>query len=116
MFCDGMRRHATITYHLGRLGSCNVELEIGVLLPVAKEQGKFEKESVVGIAQSPQGLGAGVAVQAALQTLAGAYKLLPVLEVIGIGVLQAQQMLANGPLVETAGATLAMSQSRTTSA
>jgi len=50
------------TYHLCRLRAGNVELEVGILLPVTKKERKLEQEAVVRIAKRCQGLGAGIAV------------------------------------------------------
>lgn len=73
--------------HLSRLWARDVEFEVGIFLPVAEEKGKLEEESVVGVAQGGQGLGTGVSVQAALETFAGAHKLLPGFEAVWIGFL-----------------------------
>lgn len=37
--------------NLGRFGPSDVELEVGVLLPVAKQEGEFEQEAVVRVAK-----------------------------------------------------------------
>jgi hypothetical protein len=38
-------------YHLGRLWTGYIELEVGIFLPVAEEEGKLEQESIVGISE-----------------------------------------------------------------
>jgi hypothetical protein len=78
------------TYHFGGLGARNVELEVRILLPVAEEQRKLEEEAIVRVAEGRQGLGTRVAVESAFQALAGADQLLPVLEVVGVGILSAR--------------------------
>ena len=75
------------THHLSRLGARTVELHIGILFPVSEQERELEEESVVGIAEGSEGLGARVAVQATLEGLAGFDEVFPVLEVIGVGFL-----------------------------
>lgn len=75
------------THHLSRLGARNIELHIGILFPVSKQERELEEESVVGIAEGSESLGARVAVQATLKGLAGFDEVFPVLEVIGVGFL-----------------------------
>lgn len=76
-----------ISHHLSRLGPRNVELHVGILLPVPKQEGELEQEAVVGIAECSESLRAGIAVEAAFKRLAGLYKVLPVLETVGISLL-----------------------------
>lgn len=73
--------------HFGRLWARDVELEVGIFLPVAEKQWELEKESVVGVAQSGQGLWTGITIQAALEALAGTHKLLPSFEAVWVGLL-----------------------------
>lgn len=77
-----------ITYEFGRLGPGDVELEVGVLFPVAEEEGELCEEAVVRVAHGCESLGAGVSVEPALLSFAGADELLPGLEVVGIGLLE----------------------------
>ena len=76
------------TNHFGRLRSSYVELHVGVLLPVTKQEGESLKETIECIAEGGQSLGARVAVQASLEGLAGLDQGFPGLEVIGIGLLK----------------------------
>lgn len=78
---------ASLVDYLCRLWAGDVELEVGILLPVTKEEGELEKESVVCVAQGGKGLGAGVSIQAALEAFASANQLLPCLEAVGVGFL-----------------------------
>lgn len=71
--------------HLGRLGAGDIELHVGIFLPVSEEKRKLDEESIVGIAEGRKSLGARVAIQATLQCLTSLDEVLPVLEVIGIG-------------------------------
>lgn len=73
-----------MTYHLGRLRTRDVELEVRILFPITKKERKLEKEAVVGISKGGQSLGARVTIESAFEALAGADQLLPVLEVIGV--------------------------------
>lgn len=73
--------------HLSGLWARDVELEVGIFLPVAEEKGKLEEEAVVGIAQGSQGAGARVSVQTTLEGLAGADELLPGFEAVRVGLL-----------------------------
>lgn len=75
-------------YHFGRLGTGDVELEVGILLPVAKEQRELEEEAVVGVAESRQSLGTRVPIETAFEALAGSDQLLPIFEIVGIGFLR----------------------------
>lgn len=52
----------SLAHHFGSLGSCYRELEVGVLFPITKEEGKFREEAIVDIAHGGNGLGAGVAI------------------------------------------------------
>lgn len=78
---------ASTTHHLRRFGPRDVELLVGILLPVAKEKGELKEETIVGVAESSDGLRARVSVEGAVH-LARADKLLPGLEAVGIGVLE----------------------------
>lgn len=80
------RAQASTTHHLRRFGPRDVKLLVGVLLPVAKEKRELEEETIVGVAEGGDGLGARVSVKGAVH-LARADKLLPGLEAVGIGVL-----------------------------
>lgn len=42
---------ASLVDHLGRLWAGDVELEVGILLPVPEQEGELDEESVVCIAQ-----------------------------------------------------------------
>lgn len=44
------------TYNFGRLWARDVELEAGVLLPIAEEKGELQQEAVVGIAECGKGM------------------------------------------------------------
>lgn len=52
-----------MSHHLSRLGSGDVELHVGIFLPVAEEERKLEEETIVGIAERGQRLGARVAIE-----------------------------------------------------
>lgn len=81
----GQVKNRTIhAYHFGRLWARDVEFEVGILLPVAKQQREFEEESIVGVAECCQSLGARVPIQSTLKALAGPDQFLPVLEAVGI--------------------------------
>src|SRR4051812_25649214 len=74
------KRAGFCPYHFGRLGTRDVEFEIGILLPVAEQQGELEKESIVCGAEGCQSLRARVSVETAFESFTGAYQLFPVLE------------------------------------
>ena len=78
---------ASFVDHLGRLGAGNIELEVGILFPVAKQEGEFEEELIVRVAQRREGLRARVAIQATVEGLAGAHQLLPAFKVVRVGFL-----------------------------
>lgn len=65
-----------------------MELEIGILLPVAEEEWEFQQEAVVGVAKGRKRIRARVTVQTALESLACANQLLPGIVVVGISFLQ----------------------------
>jgi len=79
----------SFTYHLCRLGTGNVELKIGILLPVAEKQWKLEEKSVVSIAQGSEGLRTGVPIETTLLSLASTDKFLPRIKVVGVCFLDA---------------------------
>lgn len=70
-----------------RFRTGNVELHVGIFLPVSKQQGKLDEESVVGIAKRRKRLRAGVAVQTALERLAALDQVLPVFKVVRVRLL-----------------------------
>ena len=72
--------------HLGRLWTSNIELLVGILLPVGEQQRKFLEETIVRISEGGDSLGARVSVEATLH-LNGANEFLPLFEVVGIGIL-----------------------------
>lgn len=74
-------------HHFGRLGAGDLELELGVLLPEAKVEGELGEEAIEGIAAGGERGGAGVAAQATFEGLARVDELLPVLELVGVGIL-----------------------------
>lgn len=74
-----------MTYHLRRLRTTDGELEVGILLPVAKEERKPREKSVVCVSSRCDRLWAGVAVEAAFLCLCRAHELFPVLELFGLG-------------------------------
>lgn len=86
------KRGGLCPYHFGRLGTRDVEFEISILLPVTEQQGELEEESIVCGAEGSQSLRARVSVETAFESFAGAYQFLPVLEVVGIGILDAMAM------------------------
>jgi hypothetical protein len=69
-------------YHLGRLGAANRELEVGILLPVSKEERELCKEAVVGVAHELDGRGTRVARYAALEVCCARDERFPPLEVV----------------------------------
>ena len=81
----------THAHHVGRLGACDRKLEVGILLPIAEEERELRKESIVDISNGGYGLGAGVAIDAALKRFASAHELLPSLIAVGIFVLLSSQ-------------------------
>ncbi len=83
-------------YHFGRLWAGDVELEVGVLLPVAEEQRELKEETVVRVTESRQCLRAGVAIETAFEALAGADQFLPVLKVVRVGFLDARCTVSTG--------------------
>lgn len=76
--------------HLCGLWARDVELKVGIFLPVSKEKRELEQEPVVCVAKGGKRLGAGVSVQATLEALAGANQFFPSLEAVGVGFLQNQ--------------------------
>ena len=54
-------------HHLGSLGTCDGEFEVCIFLPVAEEEWEFDKEAVVDVADSSDGMRAGVSVDAAFK-------------------------------------------------
>ena len=90
------------THHVGSFGACDRKFEVGILLPIAEEERKLGKEPVVNISNGGYGLGAGVAIDAALKRFAGAHKLLPSLIAIGIFVLLPSQPSQSLRLVNAA--------------
>lgn len=60
---------AECSYYLRRFRARDRELEVGVLLPVAKEERELGEESVEDLSGCGYGLGAGVSVQTALEGL-----------------------------------------------
>ena len=67
-------------HHIRSLGTGYRELEVGVLLPVAKEERELSEETVVDASDSSDGLRARVSVDPTFQAFAGANQLFPVLE------------------------------------
>ena len=74
------------TDHFGRLWASDIEFLIGVLFPVAKEEGELQEEPIVCITKCSDRLGTRVSVESSIH-LTCAYELLPVLEAIGVGIL-----------------------------
>lgn len=85
--CEDIGAQGDRPYYFCRLRSGNVELEVGILLPVAEKEGELEEEAVVGIAQGSESMWTRIAVQTTFESLACADQLLPVLEVVRIGFL-----------------------------
>lgn len=81
-------RDTSLVDHLCSFRACDVEFEVGVLLPVSEEERELGKEAIVGVSEGREGLRARAAVQAAFKRLSSVDELLPVLETIGIGFLQ----------------------------
>lgn len=73
---------------MGRFGSRDIKLEIGIFLPVAEEQRKLEKESVVGVAKRRKRLRTGVAVQTTVKGFARLDEVFPVFETVRVGFLR----------------------------
>ena len=99
---------ASLVDHLCRLGTRDVELQIGIFLPVSEEGGELEEITVVGVAQRRQGLGARVSVQATVESFASFDEVLPALEAVGIRLLSknnqvSKQANVNGPNVRHLG-------------
>ena len=72
------------TYHICRFSARNRKLQIGIFLPVSKEQRELGEESIINASCCRDGLGIGIAVDASLKRLSGTDKVLPSLEVIGV--------------------------------
>lgn len=85
------------THHLCGFGAGDIELLIGILLPVAEQKRELEKEAVVSVAEGRNSLGARVPIQRAVH-LTRADKLLPGLEAVGIGVLRKTRRLTTGQI------------------
>lgn len=79
--------YTTLVHHFRRLWSGNVELGVGILLPVSKEEWELAEESIVGIAEGSQSLWAGVSVEASLDRRDRVDEVVPVLKRVGIGFL-----------------------------
>lgn len=45
------RARVVFAYHISRFRASDVELHVGIFLPVSEEQGELEQESIVGIAE-----------------------------------------------------------------
>lgn len=73
-----------LIHHLGRLGARDVELQIGILLPVSEEERELEEESVVGIAKHGKRLRARIPRQPTLERFACPDELLVGVEVVRI--------------------------------
>jgi len=84
MQLDGFGHEALdrTTYHLSRLGTSDVEFQIGIFLPVSEQKRKLSEKPVVGIAQGRECLRTRVAIQSAFEAFASAYELLPRLEIV----------------------------------
>jgi hypothetical protein len=80
--------------HLCGFRTSNVELGVGVLFPVSEQEWELREEAVVGVAESGQRLRAGIAVQVPLGILGRLDQVFPVLEVIRIGFLEAQELIS----------------------
>lgn len=63
--CPSLDCRCVVSYHFRSLCARYGELEVGILLPVAKEQGKFAEKAVVDTPESGDGLGTRVPVNAA---------------------------------------------------
>ena len=88
-------------YHFGRLGTGDVELEVGILLPVTEEQRELEEEPVVRVAKSRQCLWTRVAIETAFEALAGADQFLPVLKVVRVGFLGTRCAVSRGGYISS---------------
>lgn len=88
----------SITHHFCRFGSRDVELRVGILLPVSEQEWKFGEESVVGVAKSGQRLRTGIAIEVALGILGRLDQVLPMFKVIWIGFLETQQLISTKPV------------------
>ena len=73
-----------MAYHVRRLCPCHRKLQIGILLPVTKEQGELRKKPIICASDSCDGLRVGVAIDSAFQRLCAANEFLPCLEVVGV--------------------------------
>jgi len=85
--CFAARR---LPYHFGGLGASNREFQIGILLPVSKQERELGKEAVIRVPGCRNCLWTRIPVQASLESLCRTNKFLPVLEVIGIVELRAK--------------------------
>jgi hypothetical protein len=71
--------------HLGRLGASNGKLEVGILLPVSKEQWELCKKAVVNTSGRCDGLRTRVSVQTSFEPFYRADQLFPVFELVWTG-------------------------------
>jgi hypothetical protein len=73
-----------VPYHLCGFGAGYGKLQIGILLPVTKKEGKLCEEAIVVGANGGDSLGIRVTIDAALEGLGATDNLLPSLKVVGI--------------------------------
>lgn len=76
---------SVLTNHLGRLGASNGKFQVGILLPVSKEQRELCKKAVVDAPGRRDGLRTRVSVQPAFKPFSRAHQLFPVLKLVWTG-------------------------------
>jgi hypothetical protein len=74
--------------HLCGFGAGNGKFEIGIFLPVSKEERVAGEEAVVGISEGSDGLWAGIASESTLLGFGGTDEFLPMFEDVRVGVLR----------------------------
>jgi len=82
---------AWATYQFGGFSTSDGKIEVGILLPVSKQQRKLGEEAVVDVADGADGLGAGVAVDTAFESMRSRHQGFPRLKVIDVVDLNSQQ-------------------------
>lgn len=72
------------THHLGSLGPGHGKLQVGILLPITKQQRELGQESIICASDCGDGLRTRVAVDSTFQVLRRTNQLFPCLEVVRI--------------------------------